>query len=92
MTRSGKAVLGGATVVQLVASVALFYADLDLTLIVVVLVLQAALSARLSLGRRPNDLVPEGTERAWRLGILLAGPLVEPVYFWFFILRGEPSW
>ncbi len=89
MTRSGKTVLGGATVVQLVASVALFYADLDLTLIVGVLVLQAALLLVYLWDVGKNGLVPEGTERAWRLGILLAGPLVEPVYFWLFILRGE---
>ena len=89
MTRSGKAVLGAATVIQLVASVALFYADLDLTLIVGVLVLQAALLLVYLWDVGKNDLVPEGTERAWRLAILIAGPLVEPVYFWFFILRGD---
>jgi len=89
MTRSGKAMLGGATVVQLVASVGLFYADLDLTLIVGVLVLQAVLLLVYLWDVGKNDLVPEGTERAWRLGILLAGPLVEPVYFWFFILCGD---
>ena len=43
MTRSGRVVLGIATAVQLVASVALFYADLDLMLIVGVLVLQLVL-------------------------------------------------
>ncbi len=89
MTRSGKAVLGGATVIQLVASVALFYADLDLTLIVGVLVLQAVLLLVYLWDVGKNGLVPEGTERAWRIGILLAGPLVEPVYFWLFILRAE---
>lgn len=89
MTRSGKAVLGGATAIQLVATAALFYADLDLTLIVGVLVLQAVLLLVYLWDVGKNGSVPEGTERAWRLGILLAGPLVEPVYFWFFILRGD---
>jgi len=42
MTRSGRVVLGIATAVQLVATVALFYADLDLILIVGVLVLVSA--------------------------------------------------
>jgi hypothetical protein len=33
-----------------------------------------------------NERVPEGTERVWRLAILFAGPLAEPVYYWYFIL------
>ena len=43
MTRSGRVALGVATAVQLVATVALFYADLNLVLIVSVLVLQMVL-------------------------------------------------
>ena len=78
--------LGIATAVQLVASVALFYADLDLILIVGVLVLQMVLVLVYLWDVGRNDLVPEGTERVWRLAILLAGPLAEPVYYWYFIL------
>ena len=88
LSRSGKAVLGGATAVQLVASVALFFADLDLTMLVLVLVLQAVLVLVYLWDVGRNELVPEGTERLWRLAILFAGPLVEPVYFWCFILGG----
>ena len=86
MTRSGRVALGVATAVQLVATVALFYADLDLILIVGVLVLQLVLVLVYlwDLGR--NEQVPEGTERVWRLAILLAGPLAEPVYYWYFIM------
>ena len=70
---------------QLVATVALFYADLDLTLIVGVLLLQMVLVLVISdVGR--NEQVPEGTERVWRLAILLAGPLAEPVYYWHLFL------
>jgi hypothetical protein len=81
-------VLGGATAVQLVASVALFFADFDLTTLVLVLVLQGVLVLIYLWDVGHNELVPEGTERVWRLAILLAGPLVEPVYFWCFILGG----
>lgn len=86
MTRLGKAVLGGATAVQLVASVALFYADLDLTLLVGVLVLQMVLLLYYLWDVGRNDRVPEGTERVWRLALLFLGPLAEPVYYWYFIL------
>lgn len=86
MTRSGRVVLGAATAVQLVATVALFFADLDLTLLVVVLVLQTVLVLVYLWDVGRNDRVPEGTERAWRLAILLAGPLAEPLYYWYFIM------
>ena len=86
MTRSGRMALGIATAVQLVATVALFYADLDLILIVGVLLLQMVLVLVYLWDVGRNDLVPEGTERVWRLAILLAGPLAEPVYYWFFIM------
>ncbi len=89
MTRSGKAVLGGATAVQLVASVALFYADLDLMFLVGVLVLQMVLLLFYLWDVGRNDRVPEGTERVWRLALLFLGPLAEPVYFWFFILGAD---
>ena len=78
--------LGVATAVQLVATVALFLADLDLMLLVGVLVLQMVLVLVYLWDVGRNDLVPEGTERVWRLAILLAGPLAEPVYYWYFIL------
>ena len=86
MTRSGKVVLGGATAVQLLATVALFYADLDLTLLVAVLVLQMVLVLVYLWDVGRNERVPEGAERVWRLAILLAGPLAEPLYYWYFIL------
>jgi len=88
MTRSGRVVLGVATAVQLVATVALFFADLNLMLLVGVLVLQMVLVLVYLWDVGRNDLVPEGTERMWRLAILLAGPLAEPVYYWYFILGG----
>ena len=65
---------------------ALFLADVDLTLIVVVLVLQLVLVLVYLWDIGRNDRVPEGTERVWRLAILLAGPLAEPLYYWFYIL------
>jgi hypothetical protein len=86
MTRSGKTLLGAATAVQLVATAALFFADVDLTLLVVVVVLQAVLVLIYLWDVGRNERVPEGTERAWRLAILFAGPLAEPVYYWYFIL------
>ena len=86
MTRSGRVALGVATLVQLVATVALFYADLDLILIVGVLLLQMVLVLVYLWDVGRNDQLPEGTERVWRLAILLAGPLAEPVYYWFFIM------
>lgn len=89
MTRTGRTILGAATAVQLVATAALFFADLDLTLIVVVLVLQGALVIFYLWDLTRNERVPEGTERIWRLAILLAGPLAEPVYYWYFILGGD---
>ena len=78
--------LGIATAIQLVATVALFYADLDLILIVGVLLLQMVLLLVYLWDVGRNEMVPEGTERVWRLAILLAGPLAEPVYYWFFIM------
>jgi hypothetical protein len=86
MTRSGRVVLGLATAVQLVAMVALFYTDLDLMFLVGVLLLQVILVLvdLWDVGR--NEQVPEGTERVWRLAILLAAPLAEPVYYWYFVL------
>ena len=81
--------LGAATAVQLVATAALFVADLDLTLIVVVLVLQVVLVLVYLWDVGRNERVPEGTERIWRLVILLAGPLAEPVYYWYFIFGGD---
>jgi hypothetical protein len=86
MTRSGRAVLGLATAVQLVATVALFYADLDLVFLVGVLLLQLVLVLVYLWDVGRNEQVPEGTERVWRLAILLAGPLAEPVYYGYFIL------
>jgi hypothetical protein len=86
MSRSGKTALGAATAVQLVATAALFYVDLDLTLIVAVLFLQAVLVLVYLWDVGRNERVPEGTERVWRLAILLAGPVAEPVYYWYFIL------
>ena len=88
MSRAGRAVLGVATAVQLIASVALFYVDLNLPFIVFVLVLQGVLVLVYLWDVGRNDLVPEGTERVWKLAILLAGPLSEPVYYWYFILGG----
>jgi hypothetical protein len=79
-------VLGIATAVQLVATVALFIADFDLMLVVGVLVLQMVLVLVYLWDVGNNDLVPEGTQGAWRLAILLVGPLAEPVYYWYFIL------
>ncbi len=77
--------LGAATAVQLVATAALFYVDLDLTLIVAILFLQAVLVLVYLWDVGRNERVPEGTERVWRLAILLAGPVAEPVYYWYFI-------
>ena len=89
MTRTGRTVLGAATVVQLVATAALFVADLDLTLVVAVLTLQVVLLIVYLWDLSRNERVPDGTERTWRLAILLAGPLAEPVYYWYFILGGD---
>ena len=86
MTKSGKTLLGAATAVQLVATAALFVANLDFTLLIVVVVLQAVLVLIYLWDVGRNERVPEGTERVWRLAILVAGPLAEPVYYWYFIL------
>ena len=81
--------LGVATILQLVATAVLFVADLNLTLIVFVLALQLVLLLVYLWDLTRNERVPDGTERAWRLAILLAGPLAEPVYYWYFILGGD---
>lgn len=89
MTQSGKILLGAATAVQLVATAALFVVDLDLTLLIGVLVLQAVLVLIYLWDVGRNERVPDGTERAWRLAILFLGPLAEPVYYWYFILGAD---
>jgi hypothetical protein len=85
MTRTRKLVIGAATAVQVPATAALFVVDLNLTLAFVVIVLQLALLLYYLWDVGGNDLVPEGTERAWRLALLLLGVIAEPIYFWNFI-------
>jgi hypothetical protein len=85
VTRTRKIVLGTATFAQVPATAALFVADLNLTLAVVVVVLQLVLLLYYLWDVGGNDLVPEGTERAWRLGILVLGVIAEPIYFWNYI-------
>ena len=89
MTRTGKSLLGIATAIQIPATVALFYASVDVTLIVGTLLLQAALAVFYLWDVGRNERVPEGTERLWRWGILLLGAAAEPVYFWNFIWRED---
>ena len=52
-------------------------------------VLQAALALIYLWDVGRNERVPDGTERVWRLAILFAGPLAEPVYYWYFIWGGD---
>jgi hypothetical protein len=85
MSRTRKLVVGVATAAQIPATAALFMMDLNMTLAFVVIVLQLGLMLYYLWDVGGNDLVPEGTERAWRLGILLLGAVVEPIYFWNFI-------
>jgi len=89
VTRTGKSLLGIATAIQIPATVALFYASVDVTLIVGTLLLQAALAVFYLWDVGRNERVPEGTERLWRWGILLLGAAAEPVYFWNFIWRED---
>lgn len=74
MTQSGKTLLGAATAVQLVAAAALFFASLDLTLLILVVVLQAALALIYLWDVGRNERVPDGTERVWRLQSFLPVP------------------
>lgn len=89
MTRTGKSLLGIATAIQIPATVALFYASVNVTLIVGTLLLQAALAVFYLWDVGRNERVPEGTERLWRWGILLLGAAAEPFYFWNFIWRED---
>ena len=89
MTRTGKSFLGIATAIQIPATVALFYSNVNVTLIFCTLFLQAALAVFYLWDVGRNERVPEGTERLWRWGILLLGAAAEPFYFWNFIWRED---
>jgi len=89
VTRTGKSVLGIATVIQIPATVALFFTSVSMSLIVGTLVLQGALAIFYLWDVGRNERVPEGTERLWRWGILILGFAAEPFYFWNYIWRED---